>query len=172
MQFSGQSIVKGAPEQIRGLRSGLQVTRAVQSNGSNGSGGHYVPPAWPGRAVINPNFKPRSDAKVILDFENFRIKCYSPELVFTQEFIASWLLGTDIYHPFECIDVLTMLAKIVVPGPAKPWYQSSSYLLHCMRTNNEDIWLRWNKPWMQKSFEAITRATIRFFTGHGKTWHI
>jgi len=33
------------------------------SSGSNGAGGHVVPPAWPGRAVIDPNFKPSSTAK-------------------------------------------------------------------------------------------------------------
>ena len=40
------------------------LVRASQSNGSNGAQGHIVPPAWPGRAVMDPNFKPRSDAKV------------------------------------------------------------------------------------------------------------
>ena len=34
------------------------------TNGSNGSSAHVVPPAWPGRAVIDPAFQPTPKAKV------------------------------------------------------------------------------------------------------------
>ena len=53
----------GCRRQSLSINRGLRV-RASSGNGSNGAGGHHVPPAWPGRAVIDPNFKPRTDAKV------------------------------------------------------------------------------------------------------------
>ena len=52
------------PRVAFGMNSRGLVVRASQGNGSNGAQGHVVPPAWPGRAVMDPAFKPRTDVKV------------------------------------------------------------------------------------------------------------
>ena len=47
-------------------RPALRVYSYSQNgNGKNGTDGHTVPPAWPGRAVIDPTFRPNSKAKVL-----------------------------------------------------------------------------------------------------------